>query len=243
MSDERSESGAPIFRHGEADFRDLEPSAGDADLIDAVSAHVEGHLGPVDSVWHEIIPDVVHVDVLPVAPTEARPCWTLVTCGMAERPMTTPEGAEEFRFAELMIALPPEWPGPGDPAFEDEQHYWPVRLLKDLAKLPHQFGTWLWSEHTVPNGDPPEPYAEGTGLCCAMLLPPLNVPDGFRILERPGTGDVHFLAVVPLHRDEMELKLRKGSDALFDPFQRAGVTELLDPGRGSVAKRKRFGLF
>ena len=34
----------------------------------------------------------------------------LFTNGMSERPMTVPKGGESFRFAELVMFLPPDWP-------------------------------------------------------------------------------------------------------------------------------------
>ncbi|MEO1370220.1 MAG: suppressor of fused domain protein, partial [Acidobacteriota bacterium] len=51
---------------------------------------------------------------------------------------------------------------------------------------------------------------------------------------------VHFHALVPLHQDEVDLKLEKGAEALFDGFDRDGVSELLDPGRPSSVHKKRF---
>jgi hypothetical protein len=41
----------------------------------------------------------------------------------------------------------------------------------------------------------------------------------------------------------MDLKLERGSEALIDAFERAGVTEEVDTARRSAAGRKRFGLF
>jgi hypothetical protein len=37
----------------------------------------------------------------------------------------------------------------------------------------------------------------------------------------------------------MELKLRKGSDELVERLDEAGLSELLDPKRASVAPRRR----
>jgi hypothetical protein len=45
-----------------------------------------------------------------------------------------------------------------------------------------------------------------------------------------------------LYRDEMELKLKKGADALWEALEKNGVTELIDLNRKSAAK-KRFGIF
>ena len=73
-----------------------------------------------------------------------------------------PEDAGAETRAELMIALPAEWKL-ADSQLEDERWYWPIRNLKALARLPHEYETWLGFGHTVPNGDPPEPYAARAG--------------------------------------------------------------------------------
>ena len=106
---DRSEGGIPIVQY-EARERAFEPDFGDPETIEAVSAHVERHLGRIGVVFHEIVSDLVHIDLLHVPPTRERPFHTLVTCGMSTRPMNVPEDAEELRYAELMLSLPPDWP-------------------------------------------------------------------------------------------------------------------------------------
>jgi hypothetical protein len=94
----------------------------------------------------------------------------------------------------------------------------------------------------VPNGDPPAPYAPGTHLCCALITAPLTMPVHAHVLDLDD-GPLHFYAAVPLHRDEMELKLAHGMDPLCDRLDAAQISELLDARRPSSLKRKRFGLF
>jgi hypothetical protein len=229
--------GSEVFRH-EPREREFEPAMGDPDLVEAVGDHLESCFGAEPSVFHELVSDLVHVDVHAVPPSGDRSWTTLVTTGMAEKPMTVPEGLEDARFAELVLALPEGWPLEQE-AFDDESNYWPIRLLKTLARVPHEFDTFLWYGHTVPNGDPPEPYAPNTELCCAFIAPVLRAPEEFRRLELPDGRIVAFYGVVPLYEDEMRYKLEQGSDALVDLFDEAGVTELIDPERPSVAPRKR----
>jgi hypothetical protein len=241
MSDEEiSAGGSRIYRHEAATDGVPEIAHGDGELIDAVSEHVERHIGTVDDVFHELISPTVHLDVLRVSPRDERPWHTLVTCGMSVRPMSAPE--PDLAFAELTLALPPDWPVAQE-AWEDERHYWPIRLLKFLGRLPHEYDTWLGEGHTIPNDDPPQPYAPGTALCGAVVAPALLVPEGFRVLQRPA-GSVRFLGVVALHGAEMDFKLAKGADALYDRLDAADVSELVDPGRPStVEPRRRRGLF
>jgi Suppressor of fused protein (SUFU) len=236
---EVSPGGSHILRHGPRE-RPFEGAAGDEILLEAVDAHIERHFGD-ENIWvyHEVVSDLVHLDVHVIPPGDDRPWITLVTSGMAERSMSVPDGLEEHAYAELMLALPPEWPLHQE-ALEHESNYWPIRLLKTLGRLPHEYGTFLYWGHSIPNGDPPEPYTASTSLCGALIMPPLLTPEEFAELTLPDGRVVHFYAVVAMHADEMELKLRKGADHVAELFDQAGVTELVDPNRPSVVARRRF---
>ncbi|MFC0213715.1 suppressor of fused domain protein [Paenibacillus chartarius] len=234
-----SPSGQPIYRHGERQTP-FQLALGNEETIKAVGEHVEQYIGRIAGVYHEMISDLVHLDLFLVAPTPERNFYTLVTCGMSDLPMTVPPGAETYRYAELMLALPPTWRFSQED-FKDESCYWPIRLLKTMARLPHEYNTWLHLGHTVPNGDPAEPYAAGTKLNGVMLTIPAsldNVP-GFFKLKLSETKTVHFFGLVPLYEEEMAFKLKHGADKLFEKLDRAGISELLDPQRKCVL-RKRF---
>jgi hypothetical protein len=218
-----------VYVYDEA--RPPEAASGDADLIEAVAAHIEAHIGEPDLVFHQLVSEYVHVDIHVVRPTEERPWITLVTSGMSERAMTTPEGiGPQYSRAELTMALPPDWPIQS----KEERHYWPFRILQQIATLPHRFDSWVWVDHTIPNDDPPRPYAEDTGFCCALLGVPRLADHAFVHMTH-GDHTVTFLAVCPLYEDETNLKLNEGADALTERLDAAGVTELLDPTRPSVA--------
>lgn len=234
---ETSESGAPIHRHTER-VSDFELAPGDTENIDRISSHIEKHIGPVANVFHEMISDLVHVDIHIVNPTPERNFYTLVTSGMSDRAMNAPAEYSEYRYSELMLCLPPNWPMDHD-SWGNEDHYWPIRMLKFLARFPHAYDTWLGMMHTIPNGDPPEPFAGNTSMTGVMLLPPVTAPEEFYVLEVNEEKSIFFNAVIPLHGDEMELKLRKGAEALFDGFDKLGVTEILIPNRPSSVRKRR----
>jgi hypothetical protein len=237
---EFSRSGNPIYRHAPR-TKPFVPALGEPLHIELIEQHLARHLGKPAWVFHEIVSDLVHLDVQVVSATDVRPWTTLVTCGMSARAMTVPEGAEEFSYAELVMALPPDWPLDQN-SLQDENNYWPIRLLKNLARLPHEYDTWLALAHSVPNGDPPEPYAPGTCFCGAVLAPPILAPEGFGCLQVTPEMPIHFLAVLPLYPEEVKLKLDRGAEELFGRLDKAGVNELLDLKRKNVA-RKFLGLF
>lgn len=233
---ELTPSGDPIYRYSERQ-REFELAIGDEATINLINAHIEQHIGPVAAVFHEIVSDLVHVDIHVVSPTANRNFYTLVTSGMSDRAMVAPEGFEACGHAELMICLPPNWPMEQE-AWKDEAHYWPIRWLKMLARLPHEHGSWLWQFHSVPNGDPAQPFVPGTALTGMLLMPPVSMDAAFRELRVDEAKNIHFHALVPVTSDEMQLKLEKGAEALFDGFDRHNISELLDVGRKSTLRQK-----
>lgn len=236
MSDDDERlGGGPIYRHGDRTKRfTLALGSEDTELIEA---HIEREFGSVASVFHELLSDLVHVDVHHIAPTAGRPFSTLVTTGMSDLPMSSPEGHDDLRFAELLIHLPPEWPI-SDDAFEDERFYWPVRLIKTLARFPHEFDTWLWWGHTIPNGDPAESYDASVKFVGALLKESSIYSPAATQLACSSEKTVQFFAVAPLFAEEMDFKLRKGAEALLDRWERRSVLpELITPSRRNVARR------
>lgn len=234
MADELSPAGYPIQRHSPRE-RELELVDGDEETVEAVTTHVTAHLGEISWTYHELLSDLVRVDVHVVAPTAERNFHTLVTTGMSDRPMTVPNEIPAPAFAELMLHLPPEWPLRQED-LGHERNYWPIRWLKFLARLPHEYETWLDAWHTVPNGDPPEPFADGTGLAAMMLTPPILAPEEFGRLVTPSGREIAFFEVLPLHADELALKLEKGTDELLSRLDAVGVSPVIDAARGSCVR-------
>jgi hypothetical protein len=234
---EHSPSGSPVYRHT-ARKHPFEPASGDSETIEAISGHIAAHIGAVSHVFHEIVSHLVHVDLHCVPPSDHRPYYTLVTSGMSDLPMHVPEGAEELRFAELMFSLPPDWPLEQE-TLKDEINYWPLRLLKMLARFPHEYDTWLAQGHTIPNGDPPAPFAANTRLCCALLALPMIAPEDFLELVIDEDKTIRFYSLVPLYQEEMDFKLQNGMDALGERLAEYDVTELLDINRRNVCKNWR----
>jgi hypothetical protein len=233
MADERSPSGAPILRHTK-----LAPASSTIEHADdeRLSKHLASVFDGKSFVWHEIISDRVHIDVHVVAPSEQHPYWVLMTSGMSARPMNVPAGMpdrEEFLHAELALALPADWPM-GQEAFEDIRNFWPIKLLKQLARLPHDLDTWLGWGHSIPNGDPATPYAPGTQLSGAIIIPPIGL--GMDLFVVPGSPLVHIFQVLPVTSSEMALKLRVGLDDMLEHLEETlpDVYGPIDPSRASA---------
>jgi hypothetical protein len=240
----RSESGAPILKHQAPDRGPLEiihPEQ-DAEALALIDAHIDRYIGTGNEegvVFHELISDIVHIDVHIVPPSQERDYYTLVTSGMSDRPMNTPDVAADLRYAELVICLPPTW-DLTEQGMKNDANFWPVGTLKMLARLPHTYDTWLAIGHTVPNGDPPEPYAPNTKLCCALICNPVLFEDGFTELRVRDGKTINFYSFLPIYEEEMNHKLKHGSSSLFELLGAKGVTEILDVARENVCKKRSW---
>lgn len=206
-----------------------------------IRAHIERHIGPIEHVFREEgAPEGSGIEVHHVAPVDSRPCHTLVTTGMSDAPMPVPGDVDAPRYLELMVTLPERWKL--DPESRThERWYWPVRLLKTLARFPREHDTWLGWGHTVPNGDPPRAFAPGTQLCGVIIAPSLLVPVEFYQLDNGG-HPVGFFSAIPLYKEELDLKLREGMEAVLSRLLHYDINDVIEPRRRNAAKRF-LGLF
>ncbi len=161
----------------------------------AVEGHIQQYFGKFENVFHELSSPDIHVDICVVPPTEERDYYTLVTMGMGAHRMNVPEELAEYKLerAELAIALPRNWKLKHED-LKNERWYWPIRLLKSLARLPIASDTWLGFGHTMDNQ---EDFAENTKLCAAILTGPQGTQDGSEVCILPGGEEVNFYQVIP----------------------------------------------
>jgi hypothetical protein len=233
MSDDEEQAGSGrILRHKERStpFTAPEKQGVHCELIET---HVEKHVGKIESVWHEIISDLVHIDLLLVRTPESN---YIVTSGVSDLPMTVPEGCEDWKRVELAFSLPPDWPLKQED-FSDESNYWPLRWLKMVGRLPHEYQTWIGYGHTIPNGNPPEPIAN-TRFTGVMLTPPYQLPPEFYELPIEGGEKIHFYMLTPLYQEELDLKIEKSADELEERFEKQNIGFVLDLRRPNVALKR-----
>ena len=211
-------------------------SNGDLRLVRKITAHVERHLGRIKSVFHDLLSDVVQIDLLWVEAGPDRNFHTFVTCGMSERPMTVPGIQCECRYAELLLRLPTSWPL--DPAsLMTEEGIWPLRELEHLARTPHLYETRVWGGHSVGNADEDgtlQPLCSATRFHGSILGDPGWTPPEFRRLRVDRQRTVRFFSAIPIYREELVLARDYGSDLLFEHLEHAGVTDFLDSNRPNL---------
>ncbi|MCB6898690.1 DUF2185 domain-containing protein [bacterium 210917-DFI.7.65] len=201
--------------------------------MEAVEAHIQQYFGKFENVFHELSSPDIHVDICVVPPSEKRDYYTLVTMGMGAHRMNVPEELAEYKLerAELAIALPGNWKLNHE-ALKNERWYWPIRLLKTLARLPIASDTWLGFGHTMDNEDD---FAKDTKLCAAMLTGPQDTEDGSEVCILPSGEEVNFYQVIPLYEDELDYKLEHDTDALLNKMR--GISFVVNPTRQDAITR------
>ena len=201
--------------------------------MEAVEEHIQQYFGKFENVFHELVSPDIHVDICVVSPSQERDYYTLVTMGMGAHRMNVPEKLAEYKLerAELAIAVPKDWKlKHGD--LKNERWYWPIRLLKTLARLPIASDTWLGFGHTMDNE---KYFAKDTKLCAAILTGLQGTGDGSEVCILPGGEEVNFYQVIPLYRDELEYKMAHDADVLLDKMD--GISFVVGPERQDAITR------
>ena len=213
--------------------KNSEPEVYSEDEMSAIEQHIKNTFGEFENVFHELVSPDIHVDICVVPPSDERDYYTLVTMGMGAHRMNVPEELAEYKLerAELAIALPSDWKL-DEESLKDERWYWPIGLLKVLARLPISNDTWLGFGHTM---DKQSPFAEDTKLKAAILTGPQGVEEGGEVCTLPSGEEVNFYQVIPLYHNEMEYKMEHDADALLEKM--AGISFVVNPTRQNAITR------
>lgn len=191
-----------------------------------IEQHAEYYFAQsIDWVFHELVSEYIHLDLLVFNPTEAFPFYRVLTSGMSDRKMKLFPGEEEKfaeQYMELMITLPANWKI-NHKNWEDEKWYWPIRMLKQVARYPHQYNTRLGYAHTlqIPAG----PF-DGV-----IVLPTLMTEEAFSTLQVGSEKTIHFYSIWPLFKAELDYKLEKGFEAFVDLVNENELNETIDVSR------------
>lgn len=224
--------GSPIYRYEETGDESLHIPQQSGVYAEEIEAHFEALFpGRESRVLHEIVSDIVHVDVHVMWPSKEQNFFVLYTTGMSDLPMTLDseipaETRKKLELAELYLFLPGDWPLSPD-SVPPENAYWPIRTMKFMARFPHQYCTWLGWGHTMPNGPDYAPLAEGTGFGGMVLAQPSAIEP----LQTQDGTQVNFYLIVPAYKQEIEYKLKYGMEALDQLFMQNKMPLALDPLR------------
>ena len=190
--------------------------------MDKVSAYIEQQYGESDLVGHEVVSPDIHCDIVIVPPTEEQPYYKLVTMGAGAYKMNIPKElkGDVCDRAEYVIFLPKDW----DLESTDEEFYWPIRMMKKIARLTVNTDDWLGFRHTVNLTGDGSPVAENTKFNSCVLLPSLGKEGQYvEPLKLSLFGKkVAFFQIYPLYQEELEFKLDHSFDELIDKIEADG---------------------
>ena len=235
--EEVSPGGSTIYRYQEPE-QVYHPPEAQGVYAEAVTKRFEELFpGRRSFVFHEILSDLVHIDVYILEPTEKENYYVLYTTGMSDRPMTLPQelsDREDLKYAELYLFLPGDW-NLGERGTLDSdlpyESYWPIQMLKFLARFPHEYHTWLGWGHTIPNGPDYTPICDGVGFGGAVLT---WSGGGLGRVETEDGHGVMLYGLVPAYKEEIEYKLKYGMGELMKLFEEKDVDVVLDPKRPNL---------
>lgn len=208
--------------------------------MDAVEEHIRKYFGEFPNVFHEIVSPDVHIDICVIPPTEQRNYYTFVTMGMGAHSMDVPQELSDSKLnrAELLIYLPPDWHINDD----NEQWYWPLRLLKSTARLPIHEKSWLGWGHSISSSDE-KAYHDTVGFNSCMLVNPGNFGEESLYCKLPSGDNVNFYSLMPLYPEELSFKMEHGADALLDLMcsdPDVSLINLTDPKRKNYCSAETF---
>ena len=233
---EVSPGGSAIYRYAPPEQKGFQPPETSNLYMAEIEAHFEKIFpGRGSFVNHELISELVHIDLHIMRPTPQADYYVVYTTGMSDLPMTLPdvippETRKNLERLELYMLLPSNWNvGDGQLTNRDmpSSSYWPLGLMKFLARFPHQFHTWLGWGHTIPNGPDYALLDDSVGFGGAVLstlsvVGPLETKDGSRI---------NFCLLIPAYKEEIEYKLKYGMEELDKRYSAQKLPVVLDPSR------------
>lgn len=186
---------------------------------DEVTECIKEDFGEFENVLHEIASTDIHLDVALIPPQEDRDYNTLCTIGAgAYRMEIEKEIRTEYHlseYAEYVMYLPSDWKLDNE-SMNDEANYWPIRLLKNTARLPIWTESWLAMGHTT-GTEEGKPYSEEYPYNSALLTYPapfVGTRENKCNLKSGKT--IFFYHVFPITQEELEFKNENGTAALLE---------------------------
>lgn len=184
--------------------------------MEKVSDYIERQYGEYEIVAHEVVSPDIHCDIVIVPPTQEQPYYKLVTMGAGAYKMNIPKKLKSVVCdrAEYVIFLPKDW----NLESEEEKDYWPIRMLKTIARLTVNTDDWLCYNHTIQLTQDGSPVAESTGFnSCALLFSTGKDGQEVNPLRMGFFGKkVAFYQLYPLYPEELNFKLEHSISELID---------------------------
>lgn len=203
--------------------------------LDEYEKYIEESFGHYDLVMHELYSPDIHLDVIVIDPDDESPYFRLITMGAGAYKMNVPEEVkgQKLEYAEYMIYLPADW----NINSSDEKDYWPIRYLKNAARIPVVYDSWMAYGHTVA-GEGEKCFAENTGFNSVMLVMALDNNDQQATVRLSSGKHINFYQLIPLYPEELEIKKAQGADSIVDLLAEQKGFPVVDINRKNTALKQ-----
>lgn len=184
--------------------------------IEAIENHYKKYFtmaGAKDSglVMHEMVSDDMHIDIEHFLPSEQFPYHIFATVGMSGYTMK----GVPYKNIELIMFLPADWKTEKEDLLNStEQWYWPIRMLKNAARLPYLCNTVLSIGHTFSLDENNKPFNQCTEMCAGFINFPTWLDFGVFELNYGNLFSkkkVNFLCLTAINEKELKLLYQIGA--------------------------------
>jgi len=200
--------------------------------IDWISDHIDRYFPDAEiTVFHEFLPSSLKIHVYFIKPANAD-YNVLLTEGMSTLAMNVHESVEDkdnYKFAELMMVIPRDMEF-GEVYTTDSKNSYAITMLKETARFPHYYDTWVGEGHSIVTGAEMEPYSVETRFVGGILLPSVTFSEDVMSIQREGRV-INIYSFFPLYEDEVQYKVAHGYDAFLDLLIEKDAPEILDNDR------------
>jgi len=190
--------------------------------IERLEQYIKENIGEFNNVFHEITSPDLHIDVVIIEPTKEQDYYTLVTMGMSAFKMPVPTNFGRVNRAELAIRLPKNW----NIASNEEQDYWPIRIIKELARFPFYDNCFLADGHFI---DWPNEFAN-TKYNSVVLNRLVKGPN----CKLKNHDEVVIYNVIPLYESEYKYLMENGSNKFFEMADDGILNDEIDIHRNKL---------
>ena len=216
------------------DFRDKQQFLDHYELVDK---HIVNYFNDADiNVFHEIPTLDIHLDVYHIRPRNSG-FEILLTSGMSSIPMNVSEiqkDSDSYKFAELMTLIPKGMDF-GKMYPSGTKHDWIISMVKQSAKFPHFYDTWVGVGHSIQADAEMKPYSNDTAYCGCLVLPTMTFPKDFQKIGSPN-GTINIYGLFPLYKEELDFKIEKGFNEFIKFLIKNNTKEIIDFKRVSYCK-------
>jgi hypothetical protein len=195
-------------------------------------------------VFHEIMSLDFHLDVYFIK-SQKHSFNILLTSGMSSMEMDLNENIKnrnDLKFAELMLLLPKKIEF-GEIYNGENENDWIISMLKQTARFPHHYGTWIGIGHTIQATEDFEAYDKKTEFVGSIILPSVTFNEDFTKIEM-NDREINFYSLFPLYKNELEHKIEVGYNKFLDLLIKSNSKEILNIERQNlIPNKKQWNIF